>query len=146
MPDQTEEVAATMMTAVSASVKTPAATGIVTETAAGAIAADGGIAATLWTIKGVYGLVLGSTMPGVKWTRPLRPPLAIKVTKTGQIGSMIRYDTNDDYAKQKIIVRFPGSEKLFKMGRNQVEMHVVINVRGSICFNNHSSICRLMGK
>lgn len=56
MPDQTEEVAATMMTAVSASVKTPAATGIVTETAAGAIAADGGIAATLWTIKGVYGL------------------------------------------------------------------------------------------
>ena len=85
-------------------------------------------------------------MPGVKWTRPLRPPLTIKVTKTGQIGSMIRYDTNDDYAKQKIIVRFPGSEKLFKMGRNQVEMHVVINVRGSICFNNHSSICRLMGK
>lgn len=53
MPEQTEEIAETMMTAAHVSVTTPTATGIVTETAAGAIAADGGIAATSWPKVGV---------------------------------------------------------------------------------------------
>lgn len=64
----------------------------------------------------------------VTWSKALRPPQPCTVIKSGKVGFMLRFDSNDDYQKQRILLKFPGSEKVFKMFRADVTMVVPLDV------------------